>query len=67
MNGFGSDDDLRLANERIHAMHEDAARQRLVREAAGPATDAPSHRAFWAVLGWSRRLLHGRPAPVVGR
>ena len=68
MNGFRSDDDLRLVNERIHAMHVDAARQRLVRRAIVPGPTAVSHRSFAAVaLAWPRRVLHGRPSPAVGR
>jgi hypothetical protein len=67
MNGFRSDDDLGLVNDRIHAMHVDAARQRLVRQAAVPTQPAAPHRAIAAALGWSRRVVHGRPASVVGR
>ena len=68
MNGFRSDDDLRLVNERIHAMHVDAARQRLVRQADVPGPTAVSRRSFAAVsLAWPRRVLHGRPSPAVGR
>ena len=69
MNGFRSDDDLRLVNERIHAMHVDAARQRLVRrEAIVPGPTEASHRSLAAAaLAWPRRVLHGRPSPAVGR
>ena len=39
MNGFRGDDDLWLVNDRIHALHVDAARQRLVRRADVPGAD----------------------------
>ena len=68
MNGFRSDDDLRLVNERIHAMHVDAARQRLVRQAIAPESPAASRRSLTsAALAWPRRVLHGRPSAAVGR
>ena len=72
MNGFRSDDDLRLVNERIHALHVDAARQRLVRRAAAPTSPATPHRSLGAALGWTgkqatqlareRREFAGQPA-----
>ena len=57
MNGFRSDDDLRLVNERIHAMHVDAARQRLVRQAVGPGADGGV-----APVARGRRPRHGPAA-----
>jgi len=68
MNGFRGDDDLRLVNDRIHAMHVDAARQRLVRQPIASTTSgAPDRSLPAAVLAWPRRILHARPTPVVGR
>jgi hypothetical protein len=66
MNGFRGDDDLKDVNDRIHALHVDAARQRLVRR-ADVSAPAPSHRTVAVAVDWTRRVLHGRPAPVAGR
>ena len=66
MNGFRGDDDLKYVNDRIHALHVDAARQRVVRR-ADVAASAPSHRAVAVAVDWTLRVLHGRPAPVAGR
>ncbi len=66
MNGFRSDDDLRLVNERIHALHVDAARQRLVRQAAAPTPTAAPRRS----LGARPRMdpsRAARPARIAGR
>ena len=63
MNGFRGDDDLRLVNDRIHAMHVDAARQRLVRRPAAPTSKEPG-RSLATLVGWPRRVLHGRAATV---
>jgi hypothetical protein len=66
MNGFRGDDDLKLVNDRIHALHVDAARQRLARRADVPAP-ATSHRSVAVAVDLTRRVLHARPAPVAGR
>ena len=68
MNGFRADDELRLVNDRIHALHVDAERQRLVRQASVQTPSTASDRSVSAaVIAWSRRIVHGRLAPVVER
>jgi hypothetical protein len=67
MNGSRGDDTLWLANERIHAMQADAARQRLVRQAGAPTSPSTPHPTVGAAVGWTRRVLHGRPTPATGR
>lgn len=66
MNGLQGED-LWLVNERIHAMHADAARQRLVRPAGTATSTTKPHRTIAAAIDWSRRVLHGRLAPVAWR